>query len=210
MNPGEFIPLFERIGFIRDLDRYVWMQVCRDINRWKARGLPLVPVSINLSRRDFEIPDLADQILRLIEDNGIEPELIHIELTESAFSDNPKCISDCLETLHRQRIVIELDDFGAGYSSLTTLNSLDLDVLKIDMSIIRQDDPGSQRNALEFCVELAKMMNLKTVAEGIETEQQLARVRSLGCDYIQGYFYSKPIPAAEFEKYIARYAKKTN
>ena len=208
MNPGEFIPLFERIGFIRDLDHYVWMQVCRDINRWKAKGLPLVPVSINLSRRDFEIPDLADQILRLIEDNGIEPELIHIELTESAFSDNPKCISDCLETLHKQRIVIELDDFGAGYSSLTTLNSLDLDVLKIDMSIIRQDDPGSQRNALEFCVELAKMMNLKTVAEGIETEQQLVRVRSLGCDYIQGYFYSKPIPEAEFEEYIARYAEK--
>lgn len=104
--------------------------------------------------------------------------------------------------------MIELDDFGAGYSSLTTLNSLDLDILKIDMSIIRQDDPGAQRNALEFCVELAKMMNLKTVAEGIETEQQLVRVRSLGCDYIQGYFYSKPIPEAEFEEYLIRYAEK--
>lgn len=206
MNPGEFIPLFERIGFIRDLDRYVWRQVCRDINRWKAKGLPLVPVSINLSRRDFENSELANQILELMREHDIPPELIHIELTESAFTDNPKRISDCLEMLHRQRIVIELDDFGAGYSSLTTLNSLDLDVLKIDMSIIRQDDPGAQRNALEFCVELAKMMNLKTVAEGIETEQQLVRVRSLGCDYIQGYFYSKPIPEAEFEAYLARYA----
>lgn len=208
MNPGEFIPLFERIGFIRDLDDYVWTQVCQDINRWKAKGLPLVPVSINLSRRDFENPNLADRIMELIQENGIEPELIHIELTESAFSDDPKRISDCLETLHRQRIVIELDDFGAGYSSLTTLNSLDLDILKIDMSIIRQDDPGAQRNALEFCVELAKMMNLKTVAEGIETEQQLVRVRSLGCDYIQGYFYSRPIPEAEFEEYLIRYAEK--
>ena len=85
--------------------------------------------------------------------------------------------------------------------------SMDLDVLKIDMSIIRQDVPGSQRNALEFCIELAKMMNLKTVAEGIETENQVRRVRSLGCDYIQGYYYSKPVPVDEFERYMSRYVK---
>lgn len=206
MNPGEFIPLFERIGFIRDLDEYVWNQVCDDLARWKHQGLPLVPISINLSRRDFELPDLAEQILALMEKKKVGPELIHIELTESAFSDNPKRISDCLAKLHRKNIIIELDDFGVGYSSLTTLNSLDLDVLKIDMSIIRQDDPGSRRNALEFCIELAKMMNLKTVAEGIETEVQVKRVRSLGCDYIQGYYYSKPVPAPEFERYMTRYA----
>lgn len=206
MNPGEFIPLFERIGFIRSLDRYVWVQVFSDIVRWKNEGLPLVPVSINLSRRDFETGDLAEWILNLAARMNIDPELIHIELTESAFIDNPKLISDCLSRLHRARFTIELDDFGAGYSSLTTLNSMDLDVLKIDMSIIRQDVPGSQRNALEFCVELAKMMNLQTVAEGIETEAQCNRVRSLGCDYIQGYYYSKPIPVGEFEAYLARYA----
>ena len=176
MSPGEFIPLFERVGFIRTLDRYVWTQVGKDINRWKAQGLPLVPVSINLSRRDFESPDLADDILGLMQE------------------------------LHKAKFVIELDDFGSGYSSLTTLNSLDLDVLKIDMSIIRQDKPGTQRNALEFCMELAKMMNLETVAEGIETENQVNRVRSLGCDYIQGYYYSKPVPVEEFERYMTSYA----
>ena len=207
MSPGEFIPLFERIGFIRDLDRYVWTQVGKDIKRWKQQGLPLVPVSINLSRRDFENPHLADEILSLMDEMQLEPEMIHIELTESAFSDHPKRISDCLSKLHEKNFVIELDDFGTGYSSLTTLNSMDLDVLKIDMSIIRQDVPGSQRNALEFCIELAKMMNLKTVAEGIETENQVRRVRSLGCDYIQGYYYSKPVPVDEFERYISRYVK---
>lgn len=206
MSPGEFIPLFERVGFIRTLDRYVWTQVGRDINRWKAQGLPLVPVSINLSRRDFESPELADDILSLMQELKLEPEMIHIELTESAFTEDPARISDCLARLHQANFVIELDDFGAGYSSLTTLNSLDLDVLKIDMSIIRQDVPGTQRNALEFCMELAKMMNLETVAEGIETESQLSRVRSLGCDYIQGYYYSKPIPVDEFERYMERYA----
>ncbi len=206
MNPGEFIPLFERIGFIRSLDRYVWTQVGKDINRWKEQGLPLVPVSINLSRRDFESPNLADDILNLMEELKLEPQMIHIELTESAFTENPKRISDCLARLHKANFVIELDDFGAGYSSLTTLNSLDLDVLKIDMSIIRQDKPGTQRNALEFCMELAKMMNLETVAEGIETETQVDRVRSLGCDYIQGYYYSKPVPVDEFERYMARYS----
>ena len=115
MNPGEFIPLFERIGFIRDLDYYVWTQVCRDINRWKAKGLPLVPVSINLSRRDFENPNLADRIMELIQENGIEPELIHIELTESAFSDDPKRISDCLETLHRLFLPDHPEQPGFGH-----------------------------------------------------------------------------------------------
>lgn len=206
MSPGEFIPLFERVGFIRTLDRYVWTQVGKDINRWKAQGLPLVPVSINLSRRDFESPDLADDILGLMQELQLEPEMIHIELTESAFTEDPKRISDCLARLHKAKFVIELDDFGSGYSSLTTLNSLDLDVLKIDMSIIRQDKPGTQRNALEFCMELAKMMNLETVAEGIETENQVNRVRSLGCDYIQGYYYSKPVPVEEFERYMTSYA----
>ena len=209
MSPGEFIPLFERVGFIRTLDRYVWTQVGKDINRWKAQGLPLVPVSINLSRRDFESPELADDILELMQELQLEPEMIHIELTESAFTENPERISQCLARLHKANFVIELDDFGSGYSSLTTLNSLDLDVLKIDMSIIRQDAPGTQRNALEFCVELAKMMNLETVAEGIETENQVNRMRSLGCDYIQGYYYSKPVPVEEFERYMTRYAARS-
>ena len=209
MSPGEFIPLFERVGFIRTLDRYVWTQVGKDINRWKEQGLPLVPVSINLSRRDFESPELADDILELMQELKLEPEMIHIELTESAFTENPQRISDCLSRLHKANFVIELDDFGSGYSSLTTLNSLDLDVLKIDMSIIRQDKPGTQRNALEFCMELAKMMNLETVAEGIETESQVNRVRSLGCDYIQGYYYSKPVPVDEFERYMTRYTDQT-
>lgn len=153
--------------------------------------------------------ELADDILELMRELQLEPEMIHIELTESAFTENPERISQCLARLHKANFVIELDDFGSGYSSLTTLNSLDLDVLKIDMSIIRQDAPGTQRNALEFCVELAKMMNLETVAEGIETENQVNRMRSLGCDYIQGYYYSKPVPVEKFERYMTSYAARS-
>lgn len=205
LNPGEFIPLFERIGFIRGLDRYILAQVCADLARWKAMGLPLVPVSVNLSRRDFDSGDLADWILNLTARMGIDRSLLHLEVTETAFSDNPQQISDCISKLHRAGFVIELDDFGSGYSSLTTLNSMDLDVLKIDMSIIRQDIPGSERSVLEFCMELAKMMGLQTVAEGVETEAQRARMDSLGCDYIQGYFYSSPLPVSEFEQYLRRY-----
>ena len=202
MSPAEFIPMFERIGFIRGLDRYIWARVCGDMARWRAMGLPVVPVSINLSRRDFESGDLAQWILDLTGKMGLPHDLIHAEVTESAFTANPKMIADCIRTLHQAGFVIELDDFGAGYSSMTTLNSMDLDVMKIDMSIIRQDVPGSERNVLEFCLQLARMMGLKTVAEGVETEAQYRRLAQLGCDCVQGYYFAKPMPCAEFEQYL--------
>ena len=205
MEPGVFIPLFERIGFIRGLDRYVWRQVMADMVEWRSRGLPLLPVSINLSRRDFETGDLADWIIDLTDRMKIDHRLIHVELTESAFSEDPRKTAECIHRLHQAGFTIELDDFGIGYSSITTLNSMDVDILKIDRSIIQQDVPGSERNVLEFCMQLAEMMKLETVAEGVETEAQLMRVKSLGCGTVQGYYYAKPLPLPELEQYLLRY-----
>lgn len=202
MDPGVFIPLFEQNGFITKMDFYVWEQVCKDIQEWKSKGIDMVPISINVSRRDFEVDDLAERVIELVDGYGIDHSMFHIEVTESAYSDNPERIVEIIEKFHDNGFVVELDDFGAGYSSMTALSKLDLDVMKLDMSIIRNDVIGSEKNILEFSMQLAKMMNLKTVAEGVETKEQSERILNLGGDYIQGYFYSKPLPKELFEEYI--------
>lgn len=202
MSPAQFIPLFEKNGFISSLDRYVIEQVCRLLQRWKKESIPLIPISVNLSRRDFEKKDLVEDILQLIHTFGIDPCWLHIEITESVFSDNPVQTTELVRKLHDSGFVIELDDFGTGYSSLMTLNELELDVIKLDMSLIQKDKPGTERNVLDFCTQLTKMMKLESVAEGVETQEQLDRIKQVGCDYIQGYFFSKPLPIVEFEKYL--------
>ncbi|MGN0412780.1 MAG: EAL domain-containing protein [Lachnospiraceae bacterium] len=206
MNPGVFIPLFEKNGFIQTLDEYVFTKVCELLREWIQDGKPVVPISVNLSRRDFEKPDLAEQIVAKTDSFGIPHELIHIEITETIFSDNPEQTAEIIQKLHDNGFQIELDDFGTGYSSLTTLAELELDVIKLDISLIKNDKPENEKNILNFCSQLVKMLNLQSVAEGVETAGQLERIKSLGCDYIQGYYYSKPLPVDEFEKYMMKNA----
>ncbi|MDD6038529.1 MAG: EAL domain-containing protein [bacterium] len=202
MSPGEFIPLFEKNGFVSKVDEYVVHKVCKLLKKWMEEGRECVPISVNLSRRDFEKQDFAKRFMTLIDSYEIPHNLIHVELTESALSDNPEQLSEIIEEMHDNGFTIELDDFGTGYSSLITLSNMALDILKLDMSIIRNDKPGSDRNVLDFCSQLVKMMKLQTVAEGVETKEQLERLRRLGCDYIQGYYYAKPLPVEEFEEYL--------
>lgn len=204
MNPGFFIPQFEKNGFIKQLDFYVWEEVCRTLREWRDRGMRMVPISVNVSRRNFETEDLAERMIAIVDRYGIDHSFFHVEVTESAYSDNPQAITETLRKLHESGFAVELDDFGSGYSSMSALSELSLDIMKLDMSLIRNDNPASDRSVLEFSVQLAKMMKLKTVAEGVETEEQAKRISSLGGDYIQGYFYSKPLPRAEFEQYLAK------
>ena len=206
ISPGQFIPLFERNGFITNLDFYIWEEVCRELRRCIDNGLPIVPVSINASRMDFEVPNLAGKIASLADRYGLDHSLLHVELTESMYSDNPGQIERTLEELHNNGFQIELDDFGAGYSSLTSLNTLTLDVMKIDMSLIRQAAKTNDYSILRFATLLADGMRLKTVVEGVETADQVAALKVLGCDYIQGYYFSKQLPAAEFEEYLKAHA----
>lgn len=202
MNPGVFIPLFEQNGFIRKLDYYVWEEVCRAMRDWKNRGVRVVPISVNVSRRDFDDEQLADRIASLVEHYGLESSLFHIEVTESSYSDNPQRIAETIRAFHEKGFVVELDDFGSGYSSMAALTELELDIMKLDMSLIQKDKPDSDRSALKFSMQLARLMNLKTVAEGVETEAQRDRISDLGGDYIQGYYYSKPLPKDAFEDYL--------
>ena len=206
ISPGMFIPLFERNGFITKLDFYIWEEVCRELRKLLDSGLPAVPISVNVSRIDFETQDLAQKIADLADKYELDHSLLHIELTESIAGDNPDLIATTLAKLHENGFIIELDDFGSGYSSLTSLNTLTLDVLKLDMSIIRQASASHDYSILRYAVLLADGMRLKTVAEGVETADQVAALKVLGCDYIQGYYYSKPLPGPEFEQYLARCA----
>lgn len=204
MNPGEFIPVFEKNGFVKNIDQFVFMEVCRILRKWLDENKTVVPISVNLSRRDFEQKDLAINIINYVNKYEIPHELIHFELTESAFSDNPEFITSILKKLREEGFKIELDDFGAGYSSLTTLSEIDFDVLKLDMSIIKKDNPSSPKNVLDLCSYIVKQMKIISVAEGVETAEQVKRIQEIGCDFIQGYYYSKPISVQEFEEYIGK------
>jgi EAL domain-containing protein (putative c-di-GMP-specific phosphodiesterase class I) len=204
MNPGDFIPLFESNGFIAELDYYIWEEACRALRKWRENGMPLVPLSVNMSRRDFAVPGLVAKIINLADNYELPHSLLHFEVTESSISTDPEKLSGIVKELHEAGFVIELDDFGSGYSSMNTLNELTLDVLKLDMSLIRKDNALSDNSVLKFAVMLGKMLGLQVVSEGVETKEQVERLKELDCDYVQGYYYSRPLPQADFEVYLAK------
>ena len=200
MSPGEFIPLFEKNGFITQLDRYVWEQVCILLRDWKQKGYPDIAVSVNVSRADVYQDDLRDTLSGLVAKYGIEPRQLHLELTESAYTENPNQIISTVDKLREVGFIVEMDDFGSGYSSLNMLNQMKLDVLKLDMKFIQTETAKpAEQGIMRFVVNLARWLNLSVVAEGVETRAQLERLREVGCDYVQGYFFSRPLPSQEFE-----------
>lgn len=205
MSPGEFIPLFEKNGFITRLDQYVWEQVCMYLREWREKGYDPIPVSVNVSRADVYQSDLIDTLLELLKKYGIKPEQLHLELTESAYTENPAQIIDTVDQLRKLGFIVEMDDFGSGYSSLNMLNQMKLDILKLDMKFIQNETAKpTQQGILRFIVSLARWMNMSVVAEGVETRSQLERLREIGCDYVQGYLFAKPMPGQEFEELLKK------
>ena len=201
MSPGEFIPLFEKNGFIPNLDRYVWEKVCAQLKGWRDEGYPLPVISVNVSRSDIYQSNLVDILLKITNKHDIEPENLHLEITESAYVENPENIISTVEELRKLGFIVEMDDFGSGYSSLSMLSSMHLDVLKLDMKFIQNEiSKPEQQSILNDVIRMAHRMHLCVVAEGIETREQMEMLQSMGCDYAQGYFFAKPMPIAEFEK----------
>ncbi len=206
LSPAEFIPLFEKNGFITRLDRFVWEKACAVLHDWDERGYYPMSVSVNVSRADIYNEDLADTLVTIIKKYDLDPSRLHLEITESAYTENPKQIIDTVTTLRELGFVIEMDDFGSGYSSLNMLNDMPIDILKLDMKFIRSEmaKPKSQ-GILQFIINLASWMNLSVVAEGVETKAQLLRLTEIGCDYVQGYYFAKPMPCQEFEGLLDEY-----
>lgn len=204
MMPGSFIPLFEKSGFITRLDQFVWEDTCRILQEWRAQGLPLVPVSVNVSRADIYQADIAESLSGLVRKYDLPPSLLHLEITESAYTENPDQIIDTVRELRRLGFIIEMDDFGSGYSSLNMLNQMPMDILKLDLKFIQSETAKpADKGVLHFIMDLARWMKLLVIAEGVETEAQLSRLRELGCDYVQGFYFAKPMTPSNFQKLLA-------
>ena len=205
ISPGDFIPLFEGNGQISVVDKFVWAEAARQIADWRDRFGIAVPVSVNLSRADVFHPMLVKTLTGLIEENGLEYKNMKLEVTESAYTDNASQLLDVVNHLRELGFEIEMDDFGSGYSSLNMISSMPIDVLKMDMKFIRNIKHNAKDFRLvELVVDIAKYLNVPVVAEGVETETQLQLLKNADCDLVQGYYFSRPLPAEEFEKLIIR------
>ncbi|MEG2014612.1 MAG: EAL domain-containing protein, partial [Clostridia bacterium] len=199
--PDSFIPIFERNGFITKLDYYVWEQTCKCLCSRKSKGIKPYPISVNVSRVNLYNPNLPETLLSLVEKYGVDPALLHLELTESAYTDNPTAMKKTMEQLQSYGFIIMMDDFGSGYSSLSLLKDIAIDVLKIDMHFLSQaDTPGRGENIIASIIRMAKWLNIPVIAEGAETAEQVDFLRSVGCDYVQGFYFARPMPIADYDK----------
>ena len=206
VSPGKFIPVCERNGFIVRLDRFVWEETCRLQRKRLDAGKPVVPISVNLSRLNFYSLDLPDFLATLLEKYELEPWMLKLEVTESAYTDNQLQLLDMISTFKSLGFSVLMDDFGSGYSSLNMLKDMPLDTLKVDMAFIRELEK-SKRVAviLKFIVELAEELGMSVVVEGVETKPQADYVASLGEVAIQGYYFSRPLPISDYEKLLDKY-----
>ena len=205
ISPAEFIPLFENNGLVQELDNYVWSQAAAQIKDWKERLDFSVPVSVNVSRIDLYDPELIDKLERLTEDNRLDRSELHLEITESAYTDDAKQIAAKSEQLRKLGYKIEMDDFGTGYSSLCMLSDLPIDALKLDMQFIRSAFCNRKdTRLLEAMIRLAATFEVPTIAEGVETAEQMLALKAMGCDMIQGYYFSPPVPADKFEAFLIK------
>ena len=203
ISPAEFIPIFERNGFIFQLDSYIWEETCRLLAHWRAAGLRVLPVSVNISRMDVYHVGLCELFERLVKTYHLEPSLLELEITESASTDNAQQIIELTEKLREKGFTILMDDFGSGYSSLNMLKEVSVDVLKLDLRFLSSDDEsGRGGNILNSVVRMAKWLNLKVIAEGVETKEQAEFLRNIGCEMVQGYYFSKPMSVEQYEQLI--------
>lgn len=204
VSPGEFIPIFEHNGFIFNLDQYVWEESCRLLRKWLDEGRSPLPVSVNVSRVSMCSENLVGIFKNLIKKYNLPKHLLELEITESAYIDNPEYIIEVTKALQREGFVILMDDFGSGYSSLNMLKNLPVDVLKIDLKFLDSvDSSGRGGNILNSVVRMAQWLDIPVIAEGVETRNQVDFLKSIGCNWVQGFYYSKPVPVNEYEDRVA-------
>lgn len=203
--PSEFIPLFEKNGSITRLDEYVWDRTAQCLKQWIQRGYKVVPVSVNVSRFDAEDPNLCEKLHNIVKKYDIPVELFRIEITESIFAQNTASLVEVVDKLHSFGFLVEMDDFGSGYSSLNILKDIPVDILKLDMRFFSgTDDNGRGGTILTAIMRMARWLNIDVIAEGVELLAQADFLSSIGCGIIQGYLYAKPMPVTEFEKLLLK------
>ncbi|HBG2494203.1 TPA: bifunctional diguanylate cyclase/phosphodiesterase, partial [Clostridioides difficile] len=199
--PIEFIPVFERNGFIVNIDFYVFEEVCKKIREWMDEGQKVVPISVNLSRMHFVNSNFIEEFKLIVDKYKIPTRLIELELTETAVLDNIEGLLDTMNNLKEKGFVISMDDFGTGYSSLNLLKELPVDILKLDRAFFTEkDESNNEKIVISNVIKMAKELKMKVISEGVETISQVEFLKQIGCDMVQGYLFSKPMPVKEFEK----------
>ena len=203
VSPGVFIPLFEENGMIQRLDHYVWAQAAAQVRDWKQRYGLSIPVSVNVSRVDMFDPEIVNTFQSLLKANDLAPAELIPEITESAYTNNESLIISTVQSLRTLGLRVEMDDFGTGYSSLGMISHLPLDALKPDMTFVRNAFSGKgDTRMIELIIDIAEYLGVPTIAEGVETREQMDALKVMGCDYVQGYYFSKPVPPEDFERFI--------
>ena len=206
VSPGVFIPLFEEKGLIQKVDRYVWEESAKQMAAWREKYGIEIPVSVNVSRIDVYAPDFVDNFKALVARYGLRPENYCLEITESAYTEDSEQLLGVVEKVREEGFPVEMDDFGSGYSSLNMISMLPIDALKMDMNFIRNmHTRGSKNNRIiELMIDIAHYLGVPVVAEGVETQEQVELLRHMGCNIVQGYYFSKPVTPEEFETFIEK------
>lgn len=205
VSPADFIHIFEEDGLIYKLDKYIFEKVCNYMNNWKNKGYNLVPISINISRNTLQHKNIISEYKEIIDMNKLNTEFVPLEITESSTTAN-KHIKNLAEDLKNTGFKIHLDDYGSGLSSLESLNLLPFDVIKLDKSLIDFIGTPVGEELLRHTFELIHFMNIKTIAEGVEREEQLKFLRAQNCDYIQGYYFSAPVTLEKFDDILKKHS----
>lgn len=199
ISPGLFIPLAEESGFVCKLDVYMFREVCLAQKRWLDKGLDIVPISVNLSRRHLDNPEFIDEYKKIIDESGVPIQYVQLEITESAMFEKQEEFIEIMEKLHQLGFMILMDDFGTGYSSLMMLKTIPVDVMKLDKSFVDDYDDIRGEQIIRCVMKMAQDLSIGITAEGVETKEQFEFLKSIGCDTIQGYYFARPMPEEEFE-----------
>lgn len=201
VSPADFIPLFEKNGFIIKLDECIWEMACRTIRAWLDMGITPVPVSVNVSRMHLYNKNFCQRVIELCDQYKIPHHLLELEITESAFTDSPQELFPVMEVLQRAGFLFSMDDFGSGYSSLNMLKDIPINIVKFDLNFLKEARNGKQagESILKNIIRLMKDLNVTILAEGVETKNQVEFLKAVGCYYVQGYFYARPMPLPAME-----------
>lgn len=201
VSPGEFIPLLERESMVTRFDLFIWRSVCEMLSRWDGEGRNLVPVSVNVSMTDIESIDVARVLGDLLDRLSIDARLLQVEITESAIAHNMDVVEETIRDLHARGIAVLMDDFGSAYSSLNMLKDINVDAIKLDMKFVdlNADNAAKGLKIIESVIDMAYQLRLSIIAEGAQTAEQVSKLRELGCMYIQGYYFYRPLTVGKME-----------
>jgi EAL domain-containing protein (putative c-di-GMP-specific phosphodiesterase class I) len=200
MSPGQFIPTFERNGLISVVNKYMWKCACELLANWKERGLGSF-ISVNVSPKDFLRLDVVSELSSLVVEYGIDPAKLRIEITETAMNDESVDMIKIINDLRKHGFIVEMDDFGSGYSSLNLLKDINLDLIKIDMQFLKDSERNMKASLIiKNIIDMSEDLGIDTLTEGVETEIQYKQLSGMGCKMFQGYYFAKPMPVEDFEK----------